>query len=73
MKYLIITLPKVTEATDVVSGNVVTVTQQQEWAVIVDKDGNAFYARGCYANGKISSDTKTWEKGKPFGSGVTVK
>lgn len=73
MKYLIITLPKITEAVDVVSGKVVSVTQQQEWAVIVDKDGNAFYAKGCYENRQISKDTKTWQKGKPFGTGVTVK
>tara|TARA_R110002110_G_scaffold122172_10_gene298232 strand:+ start:270 stop:497 length:228 start_codon:yes stop_codon:yes gene_type:complete len=75
MTYLIIDLPKTFTAYDVELKKEVTYEQPMEWAVIVDKDGNAFYATGCYLKGNkgIDPDTKTWKQGSSFGKAITAK
>lgn len=73
MTYIKISLPKVFKAIDVTTGKPITYTQEMEWAVIVDKDGKAFYATGAYENQKVHDRTEQWVKGKSFGQPLKVK
>tara|TARA_R110002020_G_scaffold256273_3_gene469937 strand:- start:2430 stop:2651 length:222 start_codon:yes stop_codon:yes gene_type:complete len=73
MTYIKINLPKTFKAVDVTTGKTIIVTQPMEWAVIIDKDGKAFYATGAYENQKVHDRTDEWVKGKSFGQPVKVK
>lgn len=71
--YLVLDLPKRFKMKNIVTGKMEVYTQPMEWAIMVDKDGNAFYATGAYENQKIHNRTKEWVAGSSFGQPMTKK